>query len=77
MGLSTLARHVGSLDGLIHLLAAPDLDGDGVRDVVVVSRYSGERRIRLAQVSCRSRVESMSTRYPVRVGKDSGTGAPS
>ena len=29
--------------GLIHLLAAPDLDADGVRDVVVISRYSGER----------------------------------
>ena len=33
----------GPWTGLIHLLAAPDLDADGVRDVVVVSRYSGER----------------------------------
>ena len=33
----------GPADGLIHLLAAPDLDADGVRDVVVISRYSGER----------------------------------
>ena len=33
----------GPWDGLIHLLAAPDLDADGVRDVVVISRYSGER----------------------------------
>ena len=33
----------GPWSGLIHLLAAPDLDADGVRDVVVISRYSGER----------------------------------
>ncbi len=33
----------GPSSSLIHFLAAPDLDADGVRDVVVVSRYSGER----------------------------------
>jgi tRNA A-37 threonylcarbamoyl transferase component Bud32/outer membrane protein assembly factor BamB len=33
----------GPSDGLIHLLAAPDLDADGTRDIVVVSRYSGRR----------------------------------
>jgi outer membrane protein assembly factor BamB len=33
----------GPWSGLIHLLAAPDLDADGVRDVVVISRYDGER----------------------------------
>ncbi len=33
----------GPSSSLIHLLTAPDLDADGVRDVVVVSRYSGER----------------------------------
>ena len=68
VGLSTLAHHAGPADGLIHLLAAPDLDADGVRDVVVISRYSGEGRMG------RSRVESMSTRYPVRAGEDSGPG---
>ena len=30
-------------DSLIHLLAAPDLDADGTRDLIVVSRYSGRR----------------------------------
>ena len=33
----------GFWSSLIHLLSAPDLDADGVRDVVVVSRVSGER----------------------------------
>jgi outer membrane protein assembly factor BamB len=33
----------GFSDGLIHMLTAPDLDADGVLDVVVVSRYSGRR----------------------------------
>jgi tRNA A-37 threonylcarbamoyl transferase component Bud32 len=28
-------------DGLAHLIAAPDLDGDGTRDLVAVSRYYG------------------------------------
>jgi serine/threonine protein kinase len=28
-------------DGLAHLIAGPDLDGDGTRDVVAVSRYDG------------------------------------
>ena len=28
-------------DSLIHLLAAPDLDADGTRDLIVVSRYTG------------------------------------
>ncbi len=28
-------------DSLIHLLAVPDLDADGTRDLIVVSRYSG------------------------------------
>jgi tRNA A-37 threonylcarbamoyl transferase component Bud32 len=28
-------------DSLIHLLGAPDLDADGTRDLIVVSRYSG------------------------------------
>ena len=27
--------------GMVHLATAPDLDGDGTRDVVVVSRYEG------------------------------------
>ena len=67
----------GPWDGLIHLLAAPDLDADGIRDLVVVSRYSGQRPYEATPVSCRSRVESMSMRYPVRAGKDSGTGTPS
>ena len=58
----------GPADGLIHLLAAPDLMPT-VRDVVVISRYSGGRPMRLGQVSCRSRVESLSTRFPVRAGK--------
>ena len=30
-------------DSLIHLLAVPDLDADGTRDLIVVSRYSGPR----------------------------------
>jgi hypothetical protein len=28
-------------DGVVYLVTAPDLDGDGTRDVVVVSRYDG------------------------------------
>jgi hypothetical protein len=28
-------------DGLAHLIAGPDLDGDGTRDLVAVSRYNG------------------------------------
>jgi hypothetical protein len=30
-------------DGLVHLLGAPDLDGDGTRDLIAVSRYDGRR----------------------------------
>ena len=68
----------GRRDGLIHLLAAPDLDADGVRDLVVVSRYSGRaRRMKPRPGSRRSRVESTSMRFPARTGEDSGTGAPS
>ena len=35
----------GPWSGLIHLLAAPDLDADGTRDLVVVSRYSGRAAV--------------------------------
>ena len=28
-------------DGMAHIVAAPDLDGDGMRDVITVSRYDG------------------------------------
>ncbi len=28
-------------DGVVHLVEAPDLDGDGTRDVIAVSRYDG------------------------------------
>jgi hypothetical protein len=29
-------------DGVAHIVAAPDLDGDGTRDVIVVSRFDGQ-----------------------------------
>ncbi len=34
-------------DGLEHLIVAPDLDGDGMRDVVAVSRYNGRYPFRM------------------------------
>ncbi len=34
-----------SPDGVIHLVAGPDLDGDGVRDVVAVSQFDGRERL--------------------------------
>jgi hypothetical protein len=36
-----LRPHTQARDGLEHLLAGPDLDGDGTRDLVAVSRYNG------------------------------------
>jgi predicted Ser/Thr protein kinase len=36
-----LAPYTNAADGVEHLTVAPDLDGDGVRDVIAVSRFHG------------------------------------
>jgi tRNA A-37 threonylcarbamoyl transferase component Bud32 len=38
----------GGHDGLVHLLAGPDLDGDGTNEVVAISRFDGRTLERLA-----------------------------
>ncbi len=39
--------YVRTDDGVVHLVEAPDLDGDGTRDVVTVSTYLGRDRTRI------------------------------
>ena len=52
-------------DGLSHLIQAPDLDGDGVRDVVAVSRYAGRHPLASPNVD---------TKVPERVYVDALSG---
>ena len=62
-------------DSLIHLLAAPDLDADGTRDLIVVSRFmAGDSNA--SPGKCRSRAESTWMPFPARTARNSGTGAP-
>ncbi len=52
-------------DGLSHLIAAPDLDGDGIRDVLVISRYAGRHPLAGSKAD---------TEEPVRVYVDALSG---
>ncbi len=52
-------------DGLAHLVAAPDLDGDGTRDVITVSRYDGRNPSATARAQAQ---------YPHRIFVDALSG---
>jgi predicted Ser/Thr protein kinase len=61
--LHSMRPYTGGHDGLLHLLAGPDLDGDGTSDIVAVSRYDGPTLERLAgapEPKCHVYVDALS-----------------